>query len=80
MPLPDNCERCGAESKAYAFVTYEPHPNDAQKDTDWGSDMPALHSIVCTECGHIIGVFDPEALDFNESSADDDFKVEEELR
>lgn len=58
------CRTCGSAADGpRAFVKYQPDPNDAQEDTDWGEDLPTLYAVVCTECGDTVGVFDPRDQD-----------------
>lgn len=79
MTIPDNCGRCGTGIEDYALVEYEPNPNDAQAESEWGSDLPEMTAIVCMECSRIIAVFDPDGLEDGDSSGSD-YKVERELR
>lgn len=80
MPLPDNCPDCGAGAEHSAFVDYEPAPNGAQEETEWGQDLESLKGVVCTECSYVLGVFDPRDIGEGNETDTSDFRVEGELR
>lgn len=84
MGIPEICPRCGNDTaERSALVDYDPDPNDAQAETDWGDDLPDLVAIICMECSGVLGVFDPDDIldeeDLNRSKTDK-FRVEDELR
>jgi rubredoxin len=80
-----DCPQCGTKQGQgddynRAFVTYQPNPNDAQDDCDWSGELPHLEALVCTNCGYVLGVFDPRNLDEDdEQDETSDFRIEEEL-
>lgn len=80
MSITKPCPDCGSPSKDRAFVDYDPNPNDLQEETDWGADLPWLKAVVCTECGYVLGVFNPDDIGRDAESRSDKFRVEEELR
>lgn len=53
------CEFCDADSER-AFVQYHADPNDAQRNTSWGENLPpTVYAIVCMTCGEPVGFIDP---------------------
>lgn len=77
--IPDECPRCDAVGPPPAFVDYDPQPNEAQKETEWADGLPYLKAIVCTDCGYLLGVFDPQNLADEEPTPADEYRIEGEL-
>lgn len=73
------CPACGAGRSERAFVRYEPDPNETQAETDWGTDLEAVHIVVCQECGEEVGLVVHRDTD-RDSDGESDFKVDDELR
>lgn len=76
------CPTCGADASDRALAAYEPAPNDAQRETEWGADLPELHGLVCTECGRVLATIstrDPDEIGAEERRTGGRFRIDREL-